>query len=143
MIDFFHKGSEVGMVINGFGGALIFVYVILELIFRFTTGVFLFHKLLIGIMIIKQMKNQIPQHWKLDTLSIITVNKKNTNNYECYVSVGSRYMNGLWTNDYIKTNRWGKIVNTNIFDNIKYLDSQNKDKVKQYNRDKNLERIGI
>jgi hypothetical protein len=43
----------------------------------------------------------------------------------------------------VKTDKWGKIIETSLLDDIKYKNDLNKEKVIQYNRDKNLERIGI
>jgi hypothetical protein len=147
MIDFFHKGPEIGIVISGTLGFSIVLYIILEFILRFTTGIFLFHKILIFFRVRRQIRKLIPISWKLRAISLVTISKKRNNllSYECvcYVEVSSNYISGLWTNDWVKTDKWGKIIETSLLDDIKYKNSLNKEKVIQYNRDKNLERIGI
>ena len=156
MVNFFHNGSQVGFSINGVGGAILLFYIIIELCMVFVSGVFLWRKLLIAFNVYRQIKSTIPRWWYISKISIITIDKKlgkytvtNNNcnflswNYECYVHVSPKYFDGVWTNDYVKTNRWGKIKKCDLFDNIKTIDSKNQDKVKQYNRDSVLEEIGI
>jgi len=147
MIDFFHAGSQVGFSINSVGGLILLFYVIIELGFFSITRTFLLHKLLISLRVWKQVKSTIPKWWKINKISILTVTKKKNNllswNYECYVEVQSKYSEGTWTNDYVKTDKWGKIVKCDIFDNIIIIDSRHSDKVKQYNRDNTLEKLGI
>ena len=147
MIDFFHSGSQVGFSINGVGGLILLFYVVIELALFSITRTFLLPKLLIGLRVWKQVRSTIPKWWKINKVSILTVAKKKNNllswNYECYVEVQSKYSEGTWTNDYVKTDKWGKIVKCDIFDNITIIDSRHSDKVKQYNREKALENIGI
>lgn len=147
MIDFFHSGSQVGFSINGVGGLILLFYVIIELSLFFVTRTFLLHKLLISLRVWKQVKSTIPKWWKINKVSILTVTKKKNNllswNYECYVEVQSKYSEGTWTNDYVKTDKWGKIVKCDLYDSITIIDSRHSDKVKQYNRDNTLEKLGI
>ena len=147
MIDFFHAGSQVGFSINGVGGLILLFYVIIELSLFFVTGTFLWHKLLISLRVGKQVKSTIPKWWKINKVSILTVAKKKNNllswNYECYVEVQSKFSEGSWTNDYVKTDRWGKIVKCDLYDNIKSYDVRFEDLIKQYNRDNALEKLGI
>jgi hypothetical protein len=147
MIDFFHEGSQVGFAINGVGGLILLFYVIIELSLFFVTGTFLWHKLLISLRVRKQVSNSIPKWWKINKVSILTVAKKKNNlldwNYECYVEVQSKFSEDQWTNDYVKTDRWGKIVKSDLYDNIKSYDIGNEDLIKQYNRDNTLEKLGI
>jgi hypothetical protein len=147
MIDFFHEGSQVGFSINSVGGLILLFYVIIELGFFSITRTFLLHKLLISLRVWKQVKSTIPKWWKINKVSILTVTKKKNNllswNYECYVEVQSKYSEGTWTNDYVKTDKWGKIVKCDLYDSITIIDSRHSDKVKQYNRDNTLEKLGI
>jgi hypothetical protein len=39
--------------------------------------------------------------------------------------------------------RWGKIVKSDLYDNIKSYDVRSEDLIKQYNRDNALEKLGI
>jgi hypothetical protein len=147
MIEFFHEGSQVGFSINSVGGLILLFYVIIELGFFSITRTFLLHKLLISLRVEKQVKSTIPKWWKINKVSILTVTKKKNNllswNYECYVEVQSKYSKGTWTNDCVKTDKWGKIVKSDLYDNITSYDVINKDLIKQYNREKALENIGI
>lgn len=85
----------------------------------------------------------MPKHWHISRISLITINKKSNNIYECYVKVKSKYASELWTNDFIEINRWGTIIESELFYKMKSYDNDFSDKVKQYNRDKALEQIGI
>jgi hypothetical protein len=147
MIDFFHEGSQVGFSINGVGGLILLFYIIIELGFFIVTRTFLLHKLLISLRVRKQVSNSIPKWWKINKVSILTVAKKKNNlldwNYECYVEVQSKFSEDQWTNDYVKTDSWGKIVKCDLYDNIKSYDVRSEDLIKQYNRDNTLEKLGI
>ena len=147
MIDFFHSGSQVGFSINSVGGLILLFYIMVELCMLIVTGTFLFQKLLIAFNVYRQVKSSIPKWWNIGEISIMTIAGKKHNllswNYECYVKVQSKYSKDTWTNDYVKTNSWGKIVKCDIFDNITIIDSRHSDKVKQYNRDNTLEKLGI
>ena len=147
MIDFFHEGSQVGFSINGVGGLILLFYIIIEWSMKFSTGTFLCQKLLIAFNVYRQVKSTIPKWWKIGKISIMSINRKKNNlldwNYECYVEVQSKFSEGSWTNDYVKTDRWGKIVKSDLYDNITSYDVRNKDLIKQYNRDNTLEKLGI
>jgi hypothetical protein len=147
MIDFFHSGSQVGFSINGVGGLILLFYVVIELALFSVTRTFLLHKLLISLRVWKQVKSTIPRWWKIRKISIISINRKKNNllswNYECYVEVQSKYSEGTWTNDYVKTNKWGKIVKCDLYDNMKSYDAVSEDIVKQWSRDNTLEKLGI
>lgn len=147
MIDFFHSGSQVGFSINSVGGLILLFYVIIELGLFSVTRTFLLHKLLISLRVWKHVRSTIPRWWKIKKISIISINRKKNNllswNYECYVEVQSKYSEGTWTNDYVKTDKWGKIVKSDLYDNMKSYDVINKDLIKQYNRDNALENLGI
>ena len=147
MVNFFHNESQVGFSINGVGGAILLFYIIIELSMLIITRTFLWRKLLIAFNVYRQVKSTIPRWWYISKISIITISKKKNNlldwDYECYVSVSSNCVEGALTNDFVKTNGWGKIIKCDLFDNIKTIDSRHQDKVKQYNRDSVLEEIGI
>jgi len=147
MIDFFHKGSQVGFAINGVGGAILLFYILIELSMVVVNGTFLWRRLLIAFNVHRQVKSTIPRWWKIDRISIITIVKKKNNllswDYECYVHVSSNYIEGVWTNDHVKTNSWGKILKCDLYDNITSYDVKNRDLIKQYNRDNTLEKLGI
>lgn len=101
---------------------------------------FIWRKLLIAFNVYRQVKSDIPEWWKIEKISILTIYKKN-NNYLCYVSVTSKY-EGESLKNYVTTNTWGKILESNL-DVIEYIDYKNKDKIRQYNRDIRLKKIGI
>lgn len=147
MIDFYQNGSQLGIAINGVGGTILLFYVIIELSMFSVTRTFLWHKLLIGLRIRKQVSNSIPKWWKINKISTLTISRKKNNlldwNYECYVEVQSKCVEGVWTNDYVKIDRWGKIIKCDLYNNIKSYDLRNEDLIKQYNRDSILEELGI
>ena len=89
---------------------------------------------------VDEFENLLKNKFNVDNL--ITINRKSHNLYECYVKVNSKYTD-LWTNDYIEVNKWGTIIKSDVFYKMKSHDNNFSDKVKQYNRDKALEQIGI
>jgi hypothetical protein len=143
MIDFFHEGSNIGFSLSGVSGFILFIYILIEIFFLIITKTFFIHKLLISTRIIIQIRKKMPKHWHISRISLITINKKSNNIYECYVKVKSKYASELWTNDFIEINRWGTIIESELFYKMKSYDNDFSDKVKQYNRDKALEQIGI
>jgi len=147
MIDFFQNGSQLGITISGISGGLLLFYIIIEICLLIVTGTLLWRKILIGFRVWRNINRVIPSWWKVNKISLITISKKKNNlldwNYECYVSVSSKCVDGLWTNDFVKTNSWGKIIKSNILDNINSLDIKNEYIIKQYNRDSILEELGI
>lgn len=143
MIDFFHEGSNIGFSLSGVSGFILFIYILIEIFFLIITKTFFIHKLLISTRVIIQIRKKMPKHWHISRISLITINKKSNNIYECYVKVKSKYASELWTNDFIEINRWGTIIESELFYKMKSYDNDFSDKVKQYNRDKALEQIGI
>jgi hypothetical protein len=143
MINFFHEGSNIGFSLSGVSGFILFIYILIEIFFLIITKTFFIHKLLISTRIIIQIRKKMSKHWHISGISLITINKKSHNIYECYVKVKSKYASELWTNDFIEINRWGTIIKSELFYKMKSYDNDFSDKVKQYNRDKALEQIGI
>jgi len=143
MIDFFQEGSNIGFSLSGVSGFILFIYILIEIFFLIITKTFFIHKLLISTRIIIQIRKKMSKHWHISRISLITINKKSNNIYECYVKVKSKYASELWTNDFIEINRWGTIIESELFYKMKSYDNDFSDKVKQYNRDKALEQIGI
>jgi hypothetical protein len=142
MIDFFQEGSNIGFSLNGWSGFLLLIYIMSELSFIIISKSFLIHKILITLRVFTQLKKKMPKHWSITKINLISIDKKSHNIYECYVKANSKY-NDLWTNDYIEINRWGTIIKTEIFIKMESYDNYFPDKVKQYNRDKALEQLGI
>lgn len=137
-MTFFHNGTTIGFSLSGVSGLLILIYLIIEISSLLVTRVFFWRKLVIGFRVWNQVRKTIPKWWKIKGISI-TIGKKENNlldwNYECYVEVQSKYSELFWTNDYVKTNKWGKIVRCDLYDEIKSYDRGNEDKIKQWNRD--------
>jgi hypothetical protein len=142
MINFFQEGSNIGFSINGWSGVFLLLYILIEFSFITISKSFLIHKIFITLRVFTQLKNKMPKHWHISKINLITINRKSHNLYECYVKVNSKYTD-LWTNDYIEVNKWGAIIKTELFYKMKSYDNNFSDKVKQYNRDKALEQIGI
>ena len=146
MIDFFHQGSNIGFSIHGVSGFFLLVYIIVDTFFILKTGSSIIHKFLVSFRIRMQLKKQVPSWWKIKKISIISIDSNPSSDwkrYECYVVVSPKYLNNVWINDYVKTNRWGKIVKTVLIDNIQRNDEQFKDELKQYKRDITLKEIGV
>jgi hypothetical protein len=142
MINFFHEGSNIGFSLNGWSGFFLFLYITIEIFFLVVTKASFTHKIFITLRVFTQLKKKIPKHWHISKINLISINRKSHNVYECYVRVDSKYID-LWTNDFIEVNKWGTIIKTDVLYKIKYYDNDFSDKVKQYNRDKALEKIGI
>ena len=141
MIDFYQHGSQIGISLHGWGGFLLITYFVLEMVFLFLTKSLLIHKLFIWFNLRRQLKKMIPNWWKISKISLITINRKSTG-FEVYVQVKNK-INNNWTNDYIIVNWLGVIKNQKLLKSIKSHDVGEEFKIKQWQRNKILEDIGI
>ena len=155
MIDFFHHGSNIGFSINGWSGALLLIYIMIEFAFLITTRTFLIHKLFLGLRVRYQVRKMIPKHWYIHKISYLTINRNKTQNkihddygrYGVYIKVKSKLSidyNNIDTNAWLKVNWLGEImVENSLFYNIDLYDNKYQKEIKQWSRDKALEEIGI
>lgn len=167
MIDFFQEGSNIGFSLNGWSGALLLIYVIIEICFFIITKTFLIHKMIMGLRVRSQIKKMLPDWWCIEKISYLTINRT-TNfsilnplldcwsvqypEYQVFVRVRSKIPTGghhiyddntCTTNDWVKVNWLGTIRRQSLMDTIFSEDINHQSEIKQYNRDKALEKIGI
>lgn len=141
MIDVYSQGSQVGVVLSGVSGFLLITYIVLELVFLSLTGSFLFHKLFLWHRVRKELNKIIPKWWKVYSVNPLTIQRK-SGGFEVYVKVVSR-INGSWTNDHIKVNWWGKVLDETLTKAIAFEDRSMDSEIKSWQRNKALEDIGI
>lgn len=151
MIDFFHQGSNIGFSLNGWSGFLLLIYILIEFSFFIITKTFLIHKIIIGIRVRNQIKKMLPDWWYIQELSYFTINKMK-GDYEVYVRVRSRIPTGghhiygdntCTTNDWVKVNWLGTIKRQSLMASIFSADIDHQSEIKQWSREKSLEKIGI
>ena len=151
MFDFFHHGSQVGFSLNGWSGFLLLIYILIEFSFFIITKTFLIHKIIIGIRVRNQIKKMLPDWWYIEKLSFITINKRQ-GEYEVFVRVRSKIPTGghhiygdntCTTNDWIKVNWLGSINRQSLMASIFVEDKLHENEIKQWSREKSLEKIGI
>lgn len=151
MIDFFHQGSNIGFSLNGWSGFLLLIYILIEIFFLVITKVSLTHKILLGIRVRNQIKKMLPDWWYIQELSYFTINKMK-GDYEVYVRVRSRIPTGghhiygdntCTTNDWVKVNWLGTIKRQSLMASIFSADIDHQSEIKQWSREKSLEKIGI
>ena len=151
MIDFFHQGSNIGFSLNGWSGFLLLIYILIEFSFFIITKTFLIHKIIIGIRVRNQIKKMLPDWWYIEKLSFITINKRQ-GEYEVFVRVRSKIPTGghhiygdntCTTNDWIKVNWLGSINRQSLMASIFVEDKLHENEIKQWSREKSLEKIGI
>ena len=154
MFSFYHEGSQLGLSINGWSGALLLIYVMIEFAFFIATKTLLIHKLFLGLKVRYQVRKVLPKHWYIHKISYLTINRNKIQNqihddygrYEVYVELKSKIStdnNSIDTNDWIKVNWLGEIFREDLISNIEFYDSKYQKEIKQWSRDKALEEIGI
>ena len=145
MIDFFHHGSNIGFSLNGVSGLLLLFYVLIEICFFIVTKTFLIHKMIMGLRVRNQIKKMLPDWWYIEKISYLTINKRQ-GEYQVYVKVRSMLTNSLYvdtTNDWVKVNWLGTIKRQSLMASIFSADIDHQSEIKQWSREKALEKIGI
>ena len=145
MIDFFHHGSNIGFSLNGWSGFLLLIYILIEIFFLVITKVSFTHKILLGIRVRNQIKKMLPNWWYIEKISYYTINKRQ-GEYEVYVRLRSKIPtddNNCTTNDWVKVNWIGTIKRQSLMVSIFVEDNLHQSQIKQWSREKTLEKIGI
>lgn len=141
MIDFYTEGAKVGITFHGIDSFLLITYFVLEMIILFTTGSLFIHKLVIWINLRREIKKIIPKWWKVDSVRILSINRTSTG-FEVFVKATNK-INKNWSNDYVIVNQWGKIKSEKLTTRIKLEDREQELEIKEWQRNKVLENIGI
>ena len=155
MIEFFHHGSNIGFSLNGWSGFLLLIYILIEIFFLVITKVSLTHKILLGIRVRNQIKKMLPNWWYIEKISYYTINKMG-GEYEVFIRVRCKIPNGVHqiyednkkvlfgtTNDWVKVNWLGTIKKQSLMASIFVEDKLHENEIKQWSREKTLEKIGI
>jgi hypothetical protein len=151
MIDFFHHGSIIGFSINGWSGFLLLIYLLIEIFFLIITKVSLTHKIFLGLRVRNQIKKMLPDWWYIEKISYITINRRQ-GEYQVYVKVRSKISTGSYhiyesntcnTNDWVEVNWLGTIKKQSLMASIFVEDKLHENEIKQWSREKALEKIGI
>ena len=151
MIEFFHHGSNIGFSLNGVYGLLLLFYLLIEICFFIVTKTFLIHKMIMGLRVRNQIKKMLPDWWYIEKISYLTINRRQ-GEYQVYVGVRSKIPTGghhiygdntCTTNDWIKVNWLGTINRQSLMASIFSEDINHQSQIKQWSREKTLEKIGI
>jgi hypothetical protein len=151
MIDFFHEGSNIGFSLSGVSGFLLLFYILIEFSFIIVTKTFLIHKLFLGLKVRYQIKKMLPDWWYIEKISYLTINKRQ-GEYQVYVRVrskiptGGRHIYGdntCTTNDWVEVTWLGVIKRQSLMASIFSEDINHQSQIKQWSREKTLEKIGI
>ena len=145
MIDFFYEGSNIGFSLHGWTGALLLIYIMIEISFLIISKSFVIHKIFLWFVVRNKIRKAIPKWWSIDRISLLTIYKKNSN-YEVFVKLSYKPSEDISTNDYVKVNFFGKIIEDaefNLLENIKLRDMCRETQIKQWSRDNTLEQLGI
>jgi hypothetical protein len=151
MINFFQEGSNIGFSINGWFGVFLLLYILIEFSFFIITKTLLIHKIIIGIRVRNQIKKMLPDWWYIQELSYFTINKMK-GEYEVYVRLRSKIPTGghhiygdntCTTNDWVEVNWLGTIKRQSLMASIFSADIDHQSHIKQWSREKALEKIGI
>jgi hypothetical protein len=167
MIDFFHEGNNIGFSLSGVFGFILLAYILIEFSFFIITKTFLIHKFFIGLRVRSQIKKMLPDWWYIEKISYLTINRSTKFSivdpllttwsfqypeYQVYVKVRSKIPTGghhiygdntCTTNDWVKVNWLGKIKRQSLMDSIFVEDNTHQSEIKQWSREKALEKIGI
>ena len=145
MIDFFHEGSNIGFSLNGWSGALLLIYIMIEISFLIISKSFLIHKIFLWFVVRNKIRKVIPKWWSIDRISLLTIYKRNSN-YEVFVKLSYKPSGDISTNDYVKVNFFGEMIEDaefGLLENIKLRDMCRENQIKQWSRDNTLEQLGI
>jgi len=145
MIDFFQEGSNIGFSLHGWSGALLLIYIMIEISFLIISKSFLIHKIFLWFVVRNKIRKVIPKWWSIDRISLLTIYKRNSN-YEVFVKLSYKPSGDISTNDYVKVNFFGEMVEDaefSLLESIKLKDMWRKDQIKQWSRDNTLEKLGI
>ncbi len=136
--------SIVQFSINGWMGAFLLSYVLLQVVLSFKTKVFPFHRTFIFLRSLSELKKTKPKHWSFtlhNLISPITITKKN-GLYEVFVRTKSKAYDE-WTCDLVIVDYRGKIVKERLSINMNTYDFGKKSDIIKYNRNKNLKNLGL
>jgi hypothetical protein len=151
MIDFFHEGSNIGFSLSGVSGFLLLFYILIEFSFIIVTKTFLIHKLFLGLKVRYQIKKMLPDWWYIEKISYLTINKRQ-GEYQVYVKVRSKISTGSYhiyrfntctTNDWVEVTWSGVIKRQSLMASIFSEDINHQSQIKQWSREKTLEKLGI
>ena len=145
MIDFFHEGSNIGFSLNGWSGALLLIYIMIEISFLIISKSFLIHKIFLWFVVRNKIRKAIPKWWSIDRISLLTIYKRNSN-YEVFVKLSYKPSADISTNDYVKVNFFGEMIEDaefGLLENIKLRDMCRETQIKQWSRDNTLDQLGI
>lgn len=104
-----------------------------------------------GLRVRNQIKKMLPDWWYIEKISYLTINKRQ-GEYEVYVRLRSKIPTGghhiygdntCTTNDWIKVNWLGTIKRQSLMASIFSEDINHQSEIKQWSREKALEKIGI
>jgi hypothetical protein len=151
MIDFFHECSNIGFSLNGVSGFLLLFSLLIEFSFFIITKTFLIHKLILGLKVRNQIKKMLPDWWYIEKISYLTINKRQ-GEYQVYVKVRSKIPTGghhiygdntCTTNDWVEVNWLGTIKRQSLMASIFVEDKTHESQIKQWSREKTLDKLGI
>lgn len=145
MIDFFQEGSNIGFSLNGWSGALLLIYIMIEISFLIISKSFLIHKIFLWFVVRNKIRKAIPKWWSIDRISLLTIYKRNSN-YEVFVKLSYKPSGDISTNDYVKVNFFGEMIEDaefGLLENIKLRDMCRETQIKQWSRDNTLDQLGI
>lgn len=162
MIDFFQEGSNIGFSLNGVSGLLLLFYLLIEICFFIVTKTFLIHKMIMGLRVRNQIKKMLPDWWYIEKISYLTISKNDGFvfggglEYQVFIRVRSKIPNGVHqiyednkkvllgtTNDWVEVNWLGTIKRQSLMASIFSEDINHQSEIKQWSREKTLEKIGI
>lgn len=144
------NGNTVSISISSWLEVIFLFYFVLEMFSIYNTRMSIIHKLIISPYIIYQINKIIPNHWKIRNIWwILATKRKSLNRFDIYLELMSKikttnkvFIKPL-VSDTIQINRIGKITYTNIKKLIDERDNIFSDEVKQFNRNYNLQKLGI
>lgn len=140
------EGSKCALTISSWWGVFLLIYLVIEFLFLITHKMLLIHKLVIAPYVYYQIYKMLPRYWKVQNhFWFLAANRKSFNRFEMFIELLSKFQieDNLQINDNLIFNYFGKIVETQIPDRLKELDNNLKDSIKKYNRQQNLDDLGV
>ena len=157
-MNFIIDNGHLILQLYSWQGYLLLFYLFGEISSFYFLGMSFIHRLLLIPRIIFQVNKIKPKHWKFNhryVYQFLFMKRKSHNRYDVWMDLyaafypkkyPSYHPEFTWHYQIVThcvTNRWGKIIESDLEDEISRRDTILKDKIKVWNREQQLKKIGL
>jgi len=153
-------GTYIIIELSNWQGFLILFWIFGEIISLYLMGMSIIHRFIVAPIIIWQINRIKPNHWKINyryVYQFLFMKRKSKGRYDVWIDLYAAFSPKNYSTSKIGTNyhwcyeiishcvinRWGKIVKTDLEEEILRRDTLLNDKIKEWNRDTKLKKLGL